>query len=292
MIYQLLTRPVEITSSNNTLAYTMSGGGGTVTLTAGVWANPFAIADAIRDAADLSSVYVSTAGKIVVTGSATVTPTHSELWRILGFSGNETPGTTITADYTPLFTWIPTYTHMDSNQWAAPSDGQFFGSKGSDGNLSGISVEVRRQRALTWDAEISTNVFPSTNTASYTDSVNGLTRPASERSFWTFINGMRTAGISAATANNVNPKGCYYIEEFDQFTGASPSTAWPEKDAWGDGDTYFCDANNTSTYVFCNASNAAPMPSTFIDNRDSYYKPSCTLNTAEAPTWESSAAFA
>jgi hypothetical protein len=287
-LFQAALRPVEITSANNTAAYTRSGGGGTNTLTAGIWANAHSMAAAIANAnSDSLSLSINVNGYFVASAPSALTLTHSELWRIFGFSGNETPSTSITADYRPLYSWFSTYSHSDMNQFNAPSAGQFFGSKGIDGNLSGIAVEQRDMRSLEWVAELSRFVFPKANVTSYTDSVNGLTRVDEERCFLTMANGARNKAVSNTTSANTSPKGIYYIDDWAEFFAAQPLY-----NAWGDGDMYFCDTTNTSVYVFCSVSEPAPAPAQFREAHNSHYNPSMTVTSAVAPSWQTSASFA
>jgi hypothetical protein len=76
------------------------------------------------------------------------------------------------------------------------SEGQFFGSTGIDGNLYGIPVEQRQTRTMEWQGEIAKNVFPAANVTSYTDSIAGLKRVDSDRSFWTLSNGARNVTVT------------------------------------------------------------------------------------------------
>ena len=157
---QAILRPIEFTTSNNTLVFVTNGNTYTLTVAAGVHPNILSVLKAINTdigsgggLTDTILIEVDSNSKVYLGCATSITITHSDGWRILGFSGNESAGTTVTADYTPLFTWLPTYHTGDSDRFIKPSKDQFYGMSGIDGNLSGIAVEARAERVLKFPAE-------------------------------------------------------------------------------------------------------------------------------------------
>jgi hypothetical protein len=294
---QAILRPIEFTTSNNSLVYVTNGTTYTATITAGVHANILSVCKALRTdmaaGSDNVTLYIDQNNKVTLTCATSVNPTHTAGWRILGFSGTESSGTTVTADYTPLYSWFPTYHSGDTDRFIKPSKDQFYGVAGIDGNLSGIAVESRAQRLIRWPAEFAKNTIPEANSTSYTDSDDGLVHYIEdERCFWTHLNGARTVAITASTSGNISPKGCYYINNWDTYTPVGGSAAnWPAEGGWDSGGIKFEDASNSDNYVFCSVPEPLKRPDIFRDIHTTHYDCEAMLRTATAPTWTSGSAI-
>ena len=287
---QALLRPIEITTSNQTLVLNMSvTGNRTYTITAGVHPNFLSFLEDYASkilASNAVTVNIASDNHVFLShATQTLTPTHSEAWRILGFSGAESAGTIVAADYTPLYSWFPTYHSGDTERFVKPSASQFYGSSGIDGNLSGISVEARAQRAIMWPAEAASNTFTEANATSYADAVAGLTRVESDRCFWTQVNAARTVSITAASSGNISPKGVYYVPAWSDYVGNADISSWPDSADWDSGGTYFVDASNADEFVFCSAPDPMKTPNIFRDIHITHYDCSVMLRTADAPSF-------
>jgi hypothetical protein len=277
---QGIYQTVEVDSSTDTFTFTDGGGAVTVYPSQNVFPNVLALMSDIDDQLVGRSIYPSTATsghRIVLSGSGTITAIGGTVSTMLGFDGTETGASTATATYIYKFAWLPTYGYQssggnennlfrysaDTNWFKKDASAEFSGTRGVDGNLSGVAYDVQYQVTKEWKWILATNAIYLANSA---------TTIRAERSFDYIIRTARTKVPQYTTSNNQYLKGVYYIPDITiYFSPATMPTSWGSGSINGD-------------YVFCSAG-VPQIPGSSAGDTKKYYDCSLELVTATAPDW-------
>lgn len=287
-----ILRPIEFFSEDEfEITLSVTGPISTSPSADGLSANALLLAqNIIEDMDGLSglTVYLTDDFKLRISHSTeTITVSPTRLSRIMGFSGNETVASTVTADYRPQYSWIPTFYTKDTDRWVEESSQKFYGSIGSDGRGAGIPMTTQPFRTFEWTNERAPNVMKEGSNVSYTyDSV--VYYPEHERCFLNVLNSSRGSYLTSGENAGTYSGGVYFIDNIGQYLGSSPLTALPEYGDWDDGDIYFdlTDASKRSNFVFAYVRDAVPRPIASDSRTASYYECTATLNKTEgAPAW-------
>jgi hypothetical protein len=283
-------RPIELTSSNNTVNIGVGGGVPTLTLTKGVYANIWSLLyellDKFNDEAGhgAADIQLNTSNKVVMSSGAAFDLTFgsSTLDEILGFDGDKSGASTYTADYTPSHCWFPTYQPYDGTRFATKQDNVFYGAVAVDGSISGVAAgDVLLERTFRFSTETSTNVFEEPDT---TDTDNWLAK----RCFEYFVEKSRTASLSGTVADhsNCSPKGAYYIHDLSDWQSITVTNV-----TWDKGGNKFYLGTGADTFLFCNVPvNGTSLPPLTNSKTQDYYDISLKMTSSAVPSggWSAS----
>lgn len=290
MAQQALASPVEITSSNDSFTFNYAAGGVTPgTLYNGTYASPLTMLynfDARLGAYNAGMyAYLSTAYKVVIatTGaSLDIVWTDAPLMRLLGFRANLTGSTSYTATDTLGQVWIPPYYSADINHPA--DDTQISGGNAIDGTFSGVSLApglyTRRHQ---WEAVDSTDVFKTACEVSYT--YGSLYYPEEERCLEQFT--LNALSASPTGTEGISIKGAYYIEDLDDYTGATGAASNCPSSMDGGGHRMRL-TSSPDNYMFCHLRQSRwTEPTATLENHNSLYNVGVELVSAigGVPTW-------
>ena len=290
---QAILKAVEV-STSDTLIINTDGVDQTINPSQTLFPNILALWADIGDQITLTGASVQWAGGVEAAANSIpahrcrvrITPAGDEIVDIggtlaskFGFTGSESVGsdvfgTYIGATYSPEEMWLPQESddgttfvgrHSSDQNWfnENPTD-MFRGSKGVDGNLSGIAYTGRKMRQAEWPWIAATNAIEKADSA---------TTFQSARCFSKVINDARQMVLAESGSGNKYCKGVYYVENLDNY-------GWSEDDlpeTWGDGDV---DEN----YVFCSAGPPTVGGASGETSRR-YYDVSLDLTQAVAPSW-------
>lgn len=294
---QLLLRPIEIGSDNDTLTVTTSGASVDIVIAHRVYANLFDLLKTMcDDHSDAPGLRVSTSWRVTLSDydgamGATVTGvTASPLSNLLGFVGDEVAAAgVVTATHAPEYCWASTHQSNTADRWMPDYDMAFHGSMAADGNMCGLSMATRESLSLRWPWESAANAIEQAATASYIDSAALVRYPTTRSCFMAVVSGARTAALSRSTSGNVSPKGLYFIPRAADWLGTSPAVDWLTSVTWDSGGTAF-DVVTTAhrdDFAFCSVPDAPTDPRSQRELL-SYYDVAVKLTTAVAPDWASS----
>ena len=280
MARQALLRPIQIDSSNDELITS----GGTIRVPHGVYANIYAF---------------GLTPTVPPFRAVSALPFSGTFGRLLGFDGSERPtniggDSYYIANHAPAGCWISEHQHTTPERWAADPAEMFSGAYTMDGRLHGItmgSISDRQKLTMRWPLEPAANVYPDA-AAKAISLPGGIWRPEQAASFWSVVNGARTAYSSGAAPGAPSPKGVYYVPDLDAIDETSGRPFWYGElaqywfgaalfETWGSGGLNFCGGDKN---VFCSVAGEPKLPTPY-NNRDMYYDCEVTLMTATAPDW-------
>lgn len=204
---------------------------------------------------------------VIVTASAEITDisTGTINTALGGLSVNGT--STVTASGVSPYSWVPRYRSSDSKWFQRESAQEFRGSRGVDGNLSGVSYTALQSRDLQWPYVKAENAIERANGASATKSLT---------SFEVAVNYSRSRMLKYESSGNINIKGMWLIDDISDYIGAGIGGASLE--TWENG------TPNVGDPLWCSC--AVPVVGGNSDPRlNIYYDDSVTLTATTAPTW-------
>lgn len=285
-----LLRPIEIKAGDIFVAGIDDGGFSTVTynLDFGWWANVLTLGSALG--ADrfgyINFYFDSDFHAVCSVDSGTVSVGSTTVSRMLGFSGNESAGASVTADYRPMFSWVPTFYTKDTDRFIQDSGSLFYGSIGSDGRGSGIPMTAQYERTLEWTNEKAPNVMKEASNVSY-DHSSTTYYPENERCFLNVLNSSRGSYSTASTSANVYSSGVYFIDILNRFLGETPDIN-AALITWDSGGILFdiTDPDNRDNFAFTYVKNPVVRPTASDAKTASFYECTATLLTSTASTWE------
>lgn len=294
---QLILRPIEIGSDNNTLTVTTSGSSVDIVAPSRVYANIFDLLKTMNDDnSDSPGLRISTSWRVTVAdyagamGDSVTGLSSTALANLLGFTSAETAsGGVVTATHAPAYCWASTNQSNTADRWLPDYDNAFHGSMAADGNLCGLSMSVRDFLTLRWQWETAANAIEQAATASFTGYGSVVVYPTKHSCFMSVLSGARTASLSRSTSGNVSPKGVYFMPFASDWLGDDPTVEWDEGLTWDSGGTNFDVATtaNKDNFVFCSVPEAPVNPASQRELL-SFYDVSVRLVTAVAPDWATS----
>jgi hypothetical protein len=265
MTQQAILKAVEVSTSStlaiyaNYLQYIYSP-------SKNIYANILELVKDIADQADSDGFTFSFSADFKIKiGGKTITNVGGYLADDFGFTGTETAGDPITATYTPLYMWLPTYHSSDTNQFMIDTSESFKGTLGSDGNIAGVAFTARKKRTVTYPWEHAYNAI---------EGACDATAAQQARCFVKVINDARRMVLSYSGSGNLNTKGVYFIENLKTITDSLPDVG-----DWASGDI-------DDDYIYCTA-DAPQITGASDDTNRAYYDLSVNLTSAVAPTWGS-----
>jgi hypothetical protein len=170
MSQQALAKAVEVSATDEFIINT-TGTDQTITASQTLFPNIFALAADINSqiilaggalvwstAADDAAFGTGT-NKMLVTTTQQLVDIPGALATKLGFNGSESVGGSyfISANYTPEEVWFPSCHSSDQNWFRVPAEALFKGTRGTNGQWSGIVYEARETVNKTWPAEYAYN---------------------------------------------------------------------------------------------------------------------------------------
>ncbi len=285
---QALASPLEvIAGTDDVMSININGGGANpATLTAGTYGSILTMIyelDAILTAFDASMyAYLNSDYKVVLVHGGpldfTLDWTSSTLMRRLGFRANLSGAATYTATDTPGFLWMPPYYSADVSH--RTDDTAIIGANAIDGTFSGIALApgnyVKKHQ---WQAVAATDVMKSACEASYT--YGSVYYPEEERCLEQFTINALTA--SPTGTEGLSIKGCYYIEDMDDYDGIGNTPA-----SMDGGGHRFQLTSSPDNYIFCHLRPGRwTDPTPTLENHNSLYDVGVELISAVGgvPTW-------
>lgn len=289
-IFQGFLRPIEITAANKTVAVS-GGASGTVNLTEKVYPCILVLLKDLETALVAInanfSVYLTSDWNVVIANSSVsfvLTWTDEQLGRMLGFRDDVASTATATATDTPQYCFLPKRHSWDNNRFQVPSKSTFSGGVAIGGQLAGISLDAEAIRDFKYDALSAPDVYKEAGLLSYDWSAVTY-YPDTERCFMEFQKLARNTVLSESGSGNVSPKGCYYLDRAQDWTGASPTNDLPSSMTAGGIKFDLNTVASRDTYVYCNISTPAPNPTALHKNSAAYYKIEFTLTTVSSVDW-------
>jgi len=297
MTQQALASPIEITAANNTLSFNYDGGGANaITVPTGTYASVLCVIYALNNAIyncggvpdEKVYVYLNSDYKVVIasrTATFAIIWTDVPLMRMLGFRANLAATGSYTATDTPRYLWLPPRYSADINHHG--DDVQISGGNAIDGTFSGISLAPGLYtRNHQWQGVAATNTYRAACAASY---VYGASTyyPEEERCFEEFT--INALSASPTGTEGISIKGCYYIEDMDDYDSFSGVTYIPNCPATMTGGGHrFRLTTTPDNYMFCNLKQPRwtnPTPS--IPNHNSLYNVGTELvsTIGGVPAW-------
>lgn len=294
----VFTRPIEITSSNDSLTIGYDPGGGvqttSISLTNGVYgcvnSAIYHLNEEIKATAytggggdtfdDLTfDISIGTDAKVNITcgSSIAITWTDTDLAAWLGFEANLSSGASFTADWTPSHLWLPAYQPSGQIYWTIEQGSRFFGAIANNGRMAGsFSGDRRYKRTLDFTAEYNWNCMRSFEDSEYTLSSTTY-YPKADRCFEHFIEQSR---IATSSSTNQTSRGVYFwhsITDFQTLTGEM-----------GDGGVMTELGSGADAYVFCTLPvRGAEVGTAFFPvGMDRYRIAGVELMSATAPEWD------
>lgn len=289
MTQQALASPVEvIAGTDDVMSININAGGAAdSTLTAGTYGSILTMIYELDDIlpADMSA-YLDSSYKVVIahaTLNFTLDWTSATLMRRLGFRDDLAGAGTYTATDTIGNVWIPPYYSANTDRFAKRPN--ISGSNAVDGTFSGISLApALYKRPLKWEGVAAANVYGEACEASF--AFGGTTYyPEEERCLETFTLNALTA--SPTGTEGISIKGCYYIEDLDEYVGQSGDVTNCPASMGGGGHRLHLDAS-PDNYVWCHLTPGRWFePTTSIERINSLYNVGVELITSigGVPTW-------
>ena len=289
----VFTRPIEITSSNDSLTIVYDSQSNNISLTNGVYgcvnSAIYHLNEEIKATAysggggdtfdDLSfSMSIDTDAKVNITcgSSIAITWADTDLAAWLGFETNQSAGTSFTADWTPSHLWLPEYEPAGQKYWEIEQGQRFHGAIANNGRIAGsFSGDRRYRRTLDFTAEYNWNCMRAFEDSEYT--LTSTYYPKADRCFEYFV---EQARIATSSSTNQTSRGVYFwhsITDFRTLTGEL-----------GDGGVQTELSSGADSYVFC----TLPVRGVNIGNAffpvgmGRYRIPGVELITANAPEWD------
>jgi len=222
---------------------------------------------------------------IIVSLGATFTLdwNSTALMRMMGFRDDLAASDTYIATDTIGGVWIPPYYSADTGRLS--DDTAIAGGNAIDGTFSGISLAPGNYtRKFAWEAVAAVDVYKAACEASFT--YGGSTYyPEEERCLETFTLG--ALADSPTGTEGISIKGCYYIEDLDEYTGHTGVV--PDCPATMDGGGHRLRLTSTpDNYTFCHLKPGRwSEPTPTISNLNSLYNVGVELITSinGVPTW-------
>jgi hypothetical protein len=249
-----------------------------------------ALRDQLQAASAASGFVVQFNGDTFKVAISATTGTFSIVWKdpdlgvMLGYRTNIPTTSGSVATDNPEYSWVPTYYTFDDQRFHTKFDNMFKGSRSVVGRIAGVRLTTEQyRRVFKWDAEPATNVFIEAAETQF-DLGGNTYKPQQRRCWQQFWTDVLTVTPSATTANNLNPKGVYYIHDYTQYT---TGTNYPDDPDSG-GIEFFLDSGTLAkdTYVYCTPPpTGAPMPSPRERTSKQYYSVEVELTTCTAPLW-------
>ena len=290
---QAIAKTVEVSTAAE-FVVNSTGTDQTVNPSQNLFPNVFALAADIDDQSSTLSFSVEwiesdggvspltfTPNRFIVICSTELVDITGAIATKLGFDGTETVREivggslwAIAATNAPEDIWLPQSTtasgtiipmHTSDQNWFNENPNELFkGTKGTDGNLSGIAYSGRKMRVADWPWIDATNAIPKANSATTIQSV---------RSFSYVVNSARQMVLDYSTSGNKYCKGVYYVENTDTYgiNNSGLPTSWDSGDV-------------NENYVFCSAG-PPQVQGASSDITRRYYDVSLELTTAVAPAW-------
>ncbi|MCP4640607.1 MAG: hypothetical protein GY851_09250 [bacterium] len=287
-------RPIEITTANDGITVD----GNAKTMTNGVYASILTFISELEDVIQTEfatvTIRLTTDGKIKFiksdAGNAALTAIEYPLMRLLGEDDDTNAITvpassSITMDLTPEYCWFPTYQEAKGHPWDVRYAERFAGSVAQSGALSGLRTGAELEyREFEYNFEPIANVLHSGEDECYT--MDGTTYyPNQRRSFTTFIDEARSAYPTVST-NTISVGGCWYVPNFENYCGDSPTWAHPDAMSSYNG-TVYLHSCTPHRYTFCNLDpKGADKPKHSInENHTDFWSVNFGLHTTTPPTW-------
>lgn len=297
MAQQALASPVEITSSNDSITVNYAAGGvDPVTMYAGTYANALTVLYwfDIRLGTYNAGIYayLSTDYKAVIatTGaSLDLVWTDAALMRLLGFRANLTGATSYTATDTLGQVWIPPYYSADINH--REDDREIIGANAIDGSFSGIALSPGNYtKHHMWEAVAAVDVLKSACKVSfeYPAASSVYYYPEEERCLEEFTINALTA--SPTGTEGLSIKGAYYIEDLDDYVGATGAASNCPSTMDGGGHRFHLSGGDDTAdnYIFCHLKQGRwDKPTPTLKTYNSLYNVGVELVSAVGgvPTW-------
>jgi hypothetical protein len=296
MADQALASPIEITTSNDTLSFNYDGGGANdITVPNGTYGSILTVIYALNDAIyncggapnNKVYIYLNSDYKVVIasrTAAFAIDWTDAPLMRMLGFRDDLAATGSYTATDTPRYLWMPPYYSADVNH--RNDDTAIIGGNAIDGTFSGIALApgnyVKKHR---WEAVAAVDVMKSACEASYT--YGSTYYPEEERCLEEFTIHALTA--SPTGTEGLSIKGCYYIEDMDEYNGFNAVTYIPNCPASmdGGGHRFYLDTS-PDNFIFCHLRQARwTDPTPTLERINSLYNVGVELISAVGgvPIW-------
>jgi hypothetical protein len=281
---QGLLRPIEIHDDNKNLTTSL----GAIVLDTEVYACILTLLKALETKLKVVdatfAVKLSDDFKVTFTtpALATITFTDTALGRLLGFRADIGATDSRVADDTPEYSFLFTNYSADNGRFSVDPRKQFSGATSVTGAMGGVRLsQDLYHRTFRWEAEPAAKVYSEAATVSYTWGT--VFYPEADRCWNTFMEECRTVQLVATTADNVNPKGFYYLPRLDDYLGASPVIALPA--TMDSGGINFDLASGADDYVFCNIDpSGASEPTPFNDMIRTHYNLEARITTSVSPT--------
>jgi hypothetical protein len=275
----LFSRPIVVSSVNDSFRATVSSSNYDVTLTNGVYPCIRRLCDEWSD--KLQAVidtwqvtFNATTYKIALTHSgggtwSSVTWTDTALRDLLGYTGSETiTANVLTATYCPSTVWFPTFTPADQEAWRTQQRELFSGITARNGrNVGNRTGPTIYSRTFSFVHELAERCFVEFTTNAY----------EAERTFERFILNARTAPNSAG---DVSSKGFYVYHDMNNALREQYTTM-------DDGGVEINYSSSPETYIYCHPDpEGVDIGSASLPNaRQRYNINSFRVHSATAPTW-------